>query len=120
VLYTIEDDRQVESLAVEVRSAGHDFAVIDAAHVRGETELMAHLAGALRFPSYFGHNWDAVDECLGDLEWIDADGYVLCVRQAATLWRHDPRQMAKLIQACECAAFVWGEEGIAFHLLLAW
>lgn len=37
----------------------------------GKHELLSTLCIALRFPDYFGYNWDALDECLRDLEWIE-------------------------------------------------
>ncbi len=32
-----------------------------------KAELLAALQRELPLPDYFGHNWDALDECLGDL-----------------------------------------------------
>ena len=32
---------------------------------------------ALGFPDWFGRNWDALHDCLGDLSWLKAPGYVL-------------------------------------------
>jgi Barstar (barnase inhibitor) len=40
-------------------------------------ELFQEWGAALQFPHYFGHNWAALDECLGDLEWLPARRYVL-------------------------------------------
>lgn len=40
------------------------------AKARGKEKLLGVLARGLRFPSYFGWNWDALDECLRDLSWL--------------------------------------------------
>jgi hypothetical protein len=44
----------------------------------GDTDVMALrlLGQAFRFPSYYGVNWDAADECLADMSWEPAAGYV--------------------------------------------
>ncbi len=34
-------------------------------------------AAALHFPPTFGENWDAFYDCLTDLAWLPAEGYVL-------------------------------------------
>ena len=45
----------------------------------GKEALLGSVAAALRFPSWFGGNWDALEDCLGDLSWSDAEGHVLVV-----------------------------------------
>jgi hypothetical protein len=40
------------------------------AKARGKEKVLGVLARGLRFPSYFGWNWDALDECLRDLSWL--------------------------------------------------
>ena len=41
------------------------------------------IAGALAFPDWFGQNWDALEDCLSDLSWREAQGYVLLFEHAA-------------------------------------
>lgn len=40
------------------------------AKARGKEKVLGVLARGLRFPAYFGWNWDALDECLRDLSWL--------------------------------------------------
>lgn len=39
--------------------------------VKNKDQLLSELALTLNFPNYFGHNWDALNECINDLHWIE-------------------------------------------------
>jgi hypothetical protein len=39
--------------------------------------LLDQLSSGLRFPDYFGFNWDALEECIRDLSWIPPGPVVL-------------------------------------------
>ena len=52
------------------------------AKARGKEKLLSVLAAKLRFPGYFGHNWDALEECLRDLSWLGDQPRVVIVHEA--------------------------------------
>jgi RNAse (barnase) inhibitor barstar len=49
------------------------------------TALFYEFSSALQFPSYFGENWNALDECLHDLEWLPARAILLVISEADEL-----------------------------------
>jgi RNAse (barnase) inhibitor barstar len=63
----------------------HRSVVIDASSCKTKRELLTVFQRALEFPSYFGHNWDAFDECITDLEWMPAKGYLIILSKAENL-----------------------------------
>jgi RNAse (barnase) inhibitor barstar len=101
-------EQGVVSLEMDGRGAGSN------------EELLARLAEALRFPDYFGQNWDAVDDCLCDMEWLPATGYVLIVRNARELWAGNVPGAGKLIEVWLFAAEYWATQTVPLHLVFAW
>ncbi len=47
------------------------------ADIGSKAALLDELAQRLRFPDYFGTNWDALEECIRDLSWLPAGPVVL-------------------------------------------
>lgn len=45
--------------------------------VENENELFSKLSVILKFPDYFGDNWNALNDCLRDLNWIEKEGIAL-------------------------------------------
>jgi barstar (barnase inhibitor) len=50
---------------------------LDVARIDARQDVLQAIAEALGFPDWFGRNWDALEDCLGDLSWRPARGYVL-------------------------------------------
>ena len=45
---------------------------VDLEHCTDKATLLARFAAALQFPDWFGHNWDALADCITDLSWLPA------------------------------------------------
>lgn len=54
-------------------------------NMEGMEGFYNELAAALQLPLYFGKNWDALDECLADLEWLPSDAYLLFFADAPSV-----------------------------------
>lgn len=73
----------MEPVERAARASGHWVARIDGRAATDKAALLALVAGALRFPDYFGGNLDALDECLRDLgDFFPATGYLVLIEHA--------------------------------------
>jgi hypothetical protein len=52
------------------------------ATVRSKTALLQLISQQLKFPVYFGWNWDALSDCLRDLHWLDEVKRVRIIHEA--------------------------------------
>jgi hypothetical protein len=89
--------------------------------------LLTECARALDFPDYFGHNWDALEECLADLEWLPAKGYVLLITDAGCVLPDDDEEYETFLEILRDAGEAWGSgqagmgtrRATPFHVLFA-
>ncbi len=93
------------------------FAVFDAdlTEAHGKGAVLAALAQAIEAPSWFGNNWDALADALGDLSWKSAPGYVLLLRDANLNAAEEETLSNILLQT---VAF-WESQGKAFWVFFA-
>ena len=70
----------LDALHDSVQRAGFSLFEVDIAAAHGRGEVLAEMARAIQAPDWFGHNWDALADALGDLSWNEAPGYVLLLR----------------------------------------
>lgn len=68
--------------------------------------LIASIAAALQFPAWFGGNWDALEDCLCDLSWMDGAGQVLLFEGAEEL---PLVERGTLVDILASAATFWAE-----------
>jgi len=72
------------------------------------------LARALDMPRWFGHNWDALEDCLTDLDWLPAQPILLVVEgHLAT-----PEEADTLVSILQSACDSWADAARDFHVLL--
>jgi len=110
------DARAVQSAAKKAR---YTYVHIDGSKIERKEQLLNALATALRLPASFGHNWDALEECLTDMEWEDASGYVIYYEHIEALQDAHPDQFDTLVEILRDAVASWKEDDTAMIVLLA-
>jgi RNAse (barnase) inhibitor barstar len=100
--------------------------VIRGRKCRNTEGLFAEIAEALEFPDYFGHNWDALEECLTDMEWLSGRGYVFVFTEAELILLDEEDEFATFLEVLNDAGEAWasgdagpqGNGAKPFHSLL--
>ena len=100
-------------VAQQAAARGLAVVAVDLRAARDPARVLAAFAEALRFPAYFGHNWDALEECLTDLAWLPAPGYAVLIAHAAA-----DAELAGARDSLVYAARAWGARGVPFWALL--
>ena len=87
---------------------------VDCSRVHTKQRLLSVLARGLGFPSYFGANWDALMDCLTDMSWAPAEGYVILLSGLRGLAQRD---YFTALDVLEHAAVFWSDSGTPFYVL---
>ncbi len=119
VYVTPLSDAAAAAICVLARSRGFDCTRVDLAGCSEKAELLARLAKALGFPAWFGHNWDALADCVTDLGWRPAVGYVLILENAAELQQVQPEVFDTALAILADASAAWKARGATFRTFVS-
>ncbi|SBT07079.1 conserved hypothetical protein [Candidatus Accumulibacter aalborgensis] len=74
--------------------------------------VLAALGRGLDFPEWYGHNFDALKDCLTDFSWQPAAGCVIIVSHAETLQATHPATFQTLNEVFTAAIAEWRSQGL--------
>ncbi|NJP35896.1 barstar family protein [Micromonospora thermarum] len=115
----------VELAAVLPATGRFVVARLDGTRMTDADHAFYEFSDALLFPGYFGWNWDALSDCLRDLNWLPADGYLIVVDNAPRLLSSSAEDQHTLFRILSRAGHHWASplgqpdgKGVPFKVLL--
>ena len=117
-VYRFTSQASPETLMRE--ACAHDWRLfyLDGHTITSKATFLAACRAALDLPGYCGDNWDALEECVNDLAWAPASGYVILYDQVANFARRDPDSWAIALDILDTAVSNWSKSGTPLHVLL--
>ena len=95
------------------------FFHLDGKNIEKKEQFLNHAATVMHFPDYFGNNWDSFEECLTDLEWVDAEGFLIYFDHTDGFAQHHESQLETVVELFQDAVDAWKGEGKSMLVLLS-
>jgi RNAse (barnase) inhibitor barstar len=108
----------IDDLLAGARAADCLVLRVDLAPARDKDQMLAAIGKALRFPEWFGHNWDALADCLLDMGWLPAPGYVIILDHCDGIHGRAEEDFVKLMRVFQESAETWREDETPFWCLV--
>ena len=115
-VYHMPSDGEETLIAAAEQNAFGVFR-IDLFQAQDKRGMLDSIGRAMSFPAGFGHNWDALLDCLADLGWHadhGASGYLVILEHCDGIHGRAEADFVALLQVFEAAADEWREQGIPF------
>ncbi len=107
-----------DELRAAAAQAGFALFEADLAQVQGKGEFLAAVAQAIKAPEWFGNNWDALADALGDLSWQPAPGYVLLLHNGDETLGLSAADHGIVSEIFAATVSFWKSQGKPFRVFL--
>jgi len=110
--------RVIGPLRAAAKGAGIEWFDFDLDGVSSRDAFLKCCAETFLFPDYFGHNWDALRECLLDLAGAGSPGAVVHWRRGAGLAKRAPEAVKTALEILRDTAMYWSSTGRVFLVVV--
>lgn len=111
-------DKDARQLAQKAAETGLASFRVDIGHAHDKEDFLEHLSEAMKFPQWFGGNWDALADCLRDLSWVEAKGYVIILEKSKHFCASHRHEFDEAIDVLKEASVHWQAQGRPFWALI--
>ena len=91
---------------------------LDLGKLQGKRGFLARVAKAFKFPHAFGRNWDALNDYLTDLSWLDDNGWVVILFNGQDFAAKNQDDFKIAIDVLQTAAEYWRGQGKPFWVFI--
>ena len=109
----------VNALSSALEAAGWRTFHVDGKKVKDKASFLSACAKAMEFPDYFGGNWDAFEECINELSWAEAKGYLVVLENMGKFVEAAPSDWKTACEIFTSAAANWKKQKTPFCVMNA-
>lgn len=128
--WVIRDQGQFDELVARLKRSGNGSClfILHGSAMRTLNSFYDEIIRVLRFPDYFGRNFNALSECLSDLEWLNCNRFILLFEEAEDLLADEPIELldafVDMLQRIGeewsqpiCVGEAWDRGAVPFHVI---
>ena len=104
----------VEALLAAAEANKYLVYRVDLRKARSREQMLGLVGEGLELPAWYGANYDALMDCLCDLNWVPAPGYVIILENCHNIATLAPPEFNMMIDVFAEAANAWREEDKPF------
>ncbi|TGL23769.1 hypothetical protein EHQ47_04975 [Leptospira bourretii] len=97
-MFTEADFSCYASLHDVLQNHSDDFVGIIHENITTTHELLSALYEVLNFPGYFSYNWNALEDCLSDLDWVTQKRVVIVHKSIPKIGNQDYQQYLDVLK----------------------
>lgn len=116
-LYKLETAVNLTTLAALSQEHHARLFHIDGATITNKAAFLQAIADAMLFPRYFGQNWDALEDCLTDLDWLNGDRFILLYEQPETFAQGDSTEWLVALDILRSTVDYWRTKNRSLSVL---
>ena len=118
-VYFLDSNISIGKLADIAGKDKYAYVFMNGKSILDKESFIQTLADKMNFPDYFGENWDALEECLRDLDWFSAGGYIVVYDHFEVFEEKEPKEFKVALEIFQSAIDYWKELGIPMYFLLS-
>ena len=99
-----------QKLTAELINKNIQVFYLDGKEITNKQTFLKQAGESLKFPAYYGQNWDAFNDCITDLGWCPARAYILIYDQPEIFAKAEPEQWQIALTILNYAVEYWREK----------
>jgi RNAse (barnase) inhibitor barstar len=117
-VYLLDVALNVKEIARLQQDKGTKVFTIDGDRIVDSISLFQEFAAVMQFPEYFGHNWDALQDCLTELDGHEVDRYIITINKLDRFIANDFSQWTNFLDVCKSVVEYWQDTETPLYILL--